>query len=122
MTTERMNGATFRVIRESLGFTGGSFAEFAGVPQKRVSAWDNGKSNLPPRILELLRECEHDADTMVAELLATLQEHPAPTMQTYRNDASYRDAEPDSKYPAAWHRMVAGRVWEQIPHMRINYI
>lgn len=122
MEVDRISAARFRVLRESLGFSAAGFAKFASVKPDTVNDWDSGRSYVPKGIVHLLHQIATDSDALINETVARLKDHPSPTLVTYRSDDSYAAAEPDSIYPASWHRMVAGRVWEQIPNLTITYI
>ncbi|BAC68767.1 hypothetical protein AQJ43_11225 [Streptomyces avermitilis] len=116
-----MTPAEFRVVREFLGLTGGWLAEHVGVSPNTVERWEQGEERIPAAVRGALGDLGRLTGEFVAEVVNSLVDLPEPGIVTYRDDAEYHAAHPESGYPAAWHRAVVARVAQEIPGLSIAY-
>jgi len=120
-TAAKMTAASFKATRELLGLSDGWLAEYLGVSSRTVRHWEAGKYAIPAGVEQSVRQLEHRTREAVAELVDQLKALPQPIAVTYRNDADYAAAWPDSQFPASWHRSVLARVATQVPGLGIYY-
>jgi DNA-binding XRE family transcriptional regulator len=116
-----MTAAEFRVVRESLGLAQDWLAGHVGVPTATIEAWERGGERIPGVVRAALGDLERLTGEFVGKAVADLAGLPEPGIVTYRDDAEYRAAHPESGYPAAWHRAVVARVAQEIPGLSIAY-
>lgn len=116
-----MTSAHLRILRESLGLGRMEFATLIGTRSKTVTNWEQGHSNIPPGAfrdaLQLCEEMQHIVDAMVVEY----KDQEQPVLRTYATDEAFRAANPGTRYPASWHRMIAARVLDRVPQLRITF-
>ena len=118
---ERMTPAEFRVVREFLGLTGDWLANYLGVSPRTVRHWEQGKYPIPDGVRLAIEHLEKITAEFVADVVEKLMDYPDPVVVTYRNDAEYRAAHPDSPLTAGWHRAVIARVAQEVPGLRIVF-
>lgn len=117
----QMTAAAMKVAREYLGLTTAWIAGRMHVQERTVHRWEAGVSPIPEGVriemdyLQILADDE--VDTLTQELL----DQPDPALVTYRTDADYRRADPDSPWLASWHRAVAARVAREVSGLEIDY-
>ncbi|GGX70134.1 helix-turn-helix domain-containing protein [Streptomyces fructofermentans] len=116
-----MTSAEFMVVCEFLGLTGSWLAEHVGVPAGTVDAWEQGARPVPHSVRTALRDLERLTGEFVDKAVDSLGDLPEPGIVTYRDDAEYRAAHPESGYPASWHRAVVARVAQEVPGLSIAY-
>ncbi len=118
---ERMSPAEFRVAREFLGLTPEWTAKFLGVSARTVRHWEAGKYLIPDGVRRQIRRLETQTGAYVDTVVRHLKDAQQPAVTTYSRDEEYRLADPNSPYPASWHRAVTGRVALQVPGLRVHY-
>lgn len=118
---ERMTPAEFKVVREFLGLTGDWLARHLRVNPRTVRSWEQGRDPIPDGVRLELEELERRTAAYVNAYIERLMDVPDPVVVTYRNDAEYRAADPDSPFPASWHRAVIARVAQEVPALSIVY-
>jgi len=120
-SASEMTPAAFKVTRELLGLSDGWLAGHLGVSSRSVRNWEAGRYPVPEGVATELEALQRRTQDEVNEKVSALQGKPAPTLVTYRSDADYRSAHPDSPFPASWHRALTARIALQVPGARITY-
>ncbi|UQA91374.1 Aca2/YdiL-like domain-containing protein [Streptomyces halobius] len=118
---ERMTPAEFKVVREFLGLTGDWLAEHLGVSPRTVRHWEQGKYAIPDGVRLEIEDLERRTGEFVTRIVEALMDLPDPGVVTYRDDAEYHAAHPESEFPASWHRAVVARVAQEVPALSIAY-
>ncbi len=118
---ERMTDAEFRVVREYLGLTGDWLARHLGVSPRTVRHWEQGKYPIPDGVRLEMEDLERRTSEFVSGVIEKLMDIPDPGLVTYRTDAEYHAAVPESPFPASWHRAVIARVAQEVPALAIVY-
>lgn len=118
---ERMTPAEFKVVREFLGLTGDWLAAHLDVSPRTVRHWEQGKYAIPDGVRLQIEDLEQRTSAFVGGLVEKLMDLPEPGVFTYRDDAEYKAAHPDSEFPASWHRAVVARVTQEVPGLSIAY-
>lgn len=118
---ERMTAAEFKVVREFLGLTGDWLAAHLGVSPRTVRHWEAGKYDIPDGVRLAIEQLEHDAGEFIGGVAEKLMDLPDPGVVTYRDDAEYHAAHPESPFPASWHRAVVARVAQEVPGLSIVF-
>jgi DNA-binding transcriptional regulator YiaG len=118
---ERMTPAEFKVVREFLGLPGDWLAGHLGVSGRTVRHWEEGKFPIPDGVRLAVEELEQQTGEFVSRAIDALMDLPDPGVITYRNDAEYKAAHPETLFPAAWHRAVVARVAQEVPALSIAY-
>src|SRR5690606_10777388 len=126
-----LTAAEFKTLREHLGIPGEWLARRFGVSDRSVRHWDSGKYPVPERISRWLRWLAEATEATVAGIAEHLETSPESErlLVTYRNDEEldagaaagrHRGLYPDD-LPAAWQRVMAARVAERVPGLRLIY-
>lgn len=118
---ERMTPAEFKVVREFLGLTGDWLAAHLDVSPRTVRHWEQGKYAIPDGVRLALEDLERLTGEFISKAVDSLMDLPEPGIVTYRDDAEYHKAHPESGYPASWHRAVCARVAQEVPGLSIAY-
>ncbi|MFD7995459.1 helix-turn-helix domain-containing protein [Streptomyces mexicanus] len=118
---ERMTPAEFKVVREFLGLTGDWIAGHLGVSPRTVRHWEEGKYKIPDGVRLAIEKLEATTGEYVGAVVEQLMDLPDPAVITYRTDAEYKAADPDSPFPASWHRAVIARVAQEVPALSIGF-
>lgn len=116
-----MTCAEFRVASEWLGLDIDAVAALLEVSPRTVARWSYGHKEVPDGVAAEVASWLGETAAAVEACVARLRLDPAPAMTVYRTDEEYRQAEPDSSMPAAWHRALAWRVAQQIPGLEVRY-
>lgn len=115
-----MSPAEFRCLYEFLGLSPEWVAAHLNASTDEVARWATGDESVPAFAANELTSLA----TMTAKLvheLATAHRWGG-TIETYRNDAEFRAADPFGlTYPASWHRAVAARVADRSADIKITY-
>lgn len=120
-TDERMTDAEFKVVREHLGLSGDWLAGHLGVTPRTVRHWEQGKYAIPDGVRLELEDLERRTGEFVSGIIEKLMDCPEPGLITYRSDAEYHAAHPETPWPASWHRAVVARVAQEVPALSIVY-
>ena len=116
-----MSDAEFRCLREWLGLTTRWLADHLDVAERTVHRWEAGVSPIPAGVAaELLRLSEVTYDALNG-LVDQLLDLPDPGVITYRTDADFAQDQPQSDWPASWHRALCARVADEVPGLRIEF-
>lgn len=118
---ERMTPAEFKVVREFLGLTGDWLAAHLGVSPRTVRHWERGKYAIPDGVRLAIENLEHDTGEFIGGAAEKLMDLPDPGVITYRDDAEYHAAHPESPFPASWHRAVVARIAQEVPGLSIAF-
>lgn len=118
---ERMTPAEFKVVREFLGLTGDWLAGHLGVSPRTVRHWEAGKYDIPDGVRLEMESLEARTGAFVGSIVVKLMDLPEPGVITYRDDAEYHAAHPESPFPASWHRAVVARISQEVPGLSIAF-
>ncbi len=118
---ERMTPAELRVIREYLGLAGEWLARELGVQERTWRRWEAGTSPIPDGVRLHIEDIEERTAQFVHEVVQQLMDLPDPAVVTYRSDAEYRQAQPELRWPATWHRALIARVAQEVPGLVVTY-
>ena len=111
MTT--LTAAEVRAIREGLGVTAEWLADHLDIQTRTVQRWESGANAIKPLAVEALLVLEQQAADQVAEHVEAYAKRPGlPSVLAI--DDQGRDA-----WPSGWQRMIAFRVRQQVPGLRI---
>ncbi|WP_072814261.1 Aca2/YdiL-like domain-containing protein [Rhodococcus zopfii] len=108
--TGAMTDAELRVTRERLGLSADWLSDHLGVQIRTWRRWEGGTAPIPTGVRDAITAITAAALQLTAALAASARE--TGQIVTYRNDAAYRAAEPDSTYPSGWHRAAAAAAAE----------
>lgn len=103
--------AEVRVLREGLGVTAEWLAAHVGVQTRAVQRWESGARAINPAAVEALLVLEQRAADQVAERVEAFRGALAPVLSL--EDGGGGD------WPAGWLRMVAFRVRQEVPALRV---
>ena len=121
-----MDGAEFKVLRESLGLSNAWLAARWGLGTERaIRRWEDNVTPVPDQRADQLQELADHAEQLVDEMLddldATGEDVPVedwPTVEVPRVDADCAR----TGLPAAFFRAIAVRVWWELGgQVRIRY-
>ncbi|MFG2970844.1 helix-turn-helix domain-containing protein [Streptomyces sp. NPDC048288] len=118
---ERMSAAELRVVREFLGLTPEWLASHLSVSARTVRHWEAGKYAIPDGVRLEVEDLEARTGEFVTGVVEKLMDLPDPGVITYRDDAEYHAAHPESEFPASWHRAVVARIAQDVPALAIAY-
>lgn len=108
----QMTAAEFRAIRAGLGVTAEWIADHIGVRVRAVQRWESGASGLKDGVVDAILMLEAEASGQIDEHVAVLSAHSSPVLAI--EDTGHPD-----DWPAGWQRMIAFRVRQQVPGLRI---
>lgn len=111
--TAALSPAEVRAILEGLGVTDEWFANHVGVRIRAVQRWKSGVSPINPAATEALLTLEATAAEHVAEHAETFHARPSLPPVLAITDISSDD------WPPGWQRMIAFRVRQEVPGLRI---
>lgn len=114
-------GAHLRILREGLGLGRADFADLLSTGSKMIANWESGRSNIPPGVIRDAQFHAAEMQRFVDDYVRELASETAPIMRTYSRDEDFRRDFPNLPYTAAWHRLIAARVRERVPGVRIIY-
>ncbi|GAA4391770.1 helix-turn-helix domain-containing protein [Tsukamurella soli] len=128
MSDDRLTAAEVRAIREGLGVTAEWLANHLGVQTRTVQRWESGQSAVKPFAVAAIRRLEAHAEEEVRRLteayLRDGSKHAVLFIEAGGVD-SVQDAPMSGLRamvedgPSGWQRMIAFRVRQQIPGLRI---
>ncbi|MFL0177066.1 helix-turn-helix domain-containing protein [Mycobacterium sp. SMC-13] len=110
-----MTAAEVRAIREGLGVTAEWLADYVDVQTRTVQRWESGQNEIKPFAAEAIAMLEADAQRQVEAHVEAMRAFPpsgSPVMVI-------EDTGQSGDWPAGWQRMIAFRVRQQIPTLRI---
>lgn len=109
-TTDQVagSGATLRTTREYLGLPVRWLARHLDVRERTVARWEDDRAPVPAFVLDALDELVRRTE-LVEDDLDDAHSGDA-VLWTYRTDADYRADDPDSTWPASWHRAITARL------------
>lgn len=105
-----MNAATFKTIREGLGFTARDISERLDINPRTVDRWEAGDSPIPAFAVTALVGWEARATDTVEAWVEAVQgdEHPFVVLTATHDDE-----------PVRWQRAIAFRVRQRVPRLTI---
>lgn len=113
-----MSDAELRMVRHTLGLTGGDLAALLGVTDRTVRRWEAGTVPIPEGVRRDVEHLEGVASGHVTAVIDVL-----PTVGTSAGEVSLgipRDGV-HGGLPASWWRAVAGRVAAEVPGLVVRY-
>lgn len=116
---ERMQGVELKMVREWLALSGQELSDHLGVNARTVRSWEQGRDPIPDGVRLELERLEAQTGEAVGRGVAALMDAPEPAVRTYLTDEEYREHEPDSVFPASWHRRVVARIAQEVPGLVI---
>lgn len=106
--------AEFRIAREDLGLSMEQVAARLGVAGRTVRRWEAGQSAVPQGVADQIGGWTDEADRQIALWVARLQDMPEPLLRIPRTGDL-------DGWPAGWWRMLAARIVEDVPGLRVTY-
>lgn len=97
--------ATFRMLRESMGFTVTALARHWSITPAAVSSWESGRLAIPTNRWQQLLTLEATFQQTVDDLIEI-------TRSSGALQVPATDSESPDEYPAGWHRAAAAVVWQ----------
>lgn len=116
---ERMAGVELKMVREWLALSGQELADLLDVNARTVRSWEQGRDPIPDSVRLEVERMENVTAQAVTAGIEALMDLPEPTVLTYQNDSQYREREPESTWPASWHRRVVARIAQEVPGLAI---
>lgn len=116
-----MTPAELKTIRESLGLSVPQLTAMLRVSERAVRFWEDGRFTIPDGVADTLGGMQRDLGRLADALIEHLRAKGGPVLHVYRSDADYHDADPNSPYPASWHRAAAARVLRALPSLRLDF-
>lgn len=112
---KELTAAEVRAIRQGLGVTAEWLANHLDVQTRTVQRWESGDNDVKPSAAEAILSLEAEATEQVAAHVEafTTAGGPAPKALTIK------DASQSADRPSGWHRMIAFRVRQELPDLRI---
>ena len=113
-----MSDAELRMVRHTLGLTGGDLAALLGVTDRTVRRWEAGTVPIPEGVRRDVEHLEGVASGHVTAVIDALT-----TVGTSAGEVSLgipRDGV-HGGLPASWWRAVAGRVAAEVPGLVVRY-
>lgn len=108
-----LTAAEVRAIREGLGVTADWLADHLGVQTRTVQRWEAGANQVKPFAVDAVLMLESQATEQVAEHVEALRGSRLPPV------LAIEDTEHGEDWPHGWQRMIAFRVRQQVPGLRI---
>lgn len=115
-TTAALTAAEVRAIREGLGITAEWLADHLGVQTRTVQRWESGQNQVKPFAVEALLLLEAEAAKQVRAHLEAFA-GPCPDFPAVLDIDDSRQRH--DAWPAGWQRMIAFRVRQETPALRI---
>ena len=116
---ERMQGVELKMVREWLALSGQELADLLNINARTIRSWEQGRDPIPDWVRAELERMETITAQAVNAGIDALMDAPEPAVLTYLTDDQYRDREPDSTWPASWHRRVVARIAQEVPGLVI---
>lgn len=119
-----MTGTTLRTIREGMGLTASSLAQYLQVQTRTVQRWEAGERGITKaysnEILEL-RNRFYDIAKILAAQTTLPNDHPAKLDESGLLDSAHplQIVLTDDSMPAGWHRALGWHVMESIPNLQL---
>jgi hypothetical protein len=122
-----MTGAELQTTLEFLGLTPDWLATELNIDKRGVARMMADQRAIRVEVTTLVDNMASVTKRTVDRMIAKYRRQVKDTTDdvilvlTYRTDDLYRAADPDSEYPARWHRMVVARVCEAVPRLVPSY-
>ena len=102
MTSDRLDGAHLRAVRERLGFTAEALSAVLGVRTDTIRKWEAGREPIPVRVRAEVEQIETVTDEVYARLVEL------PEIPVWASDHQMTQAGSEhARYGARWWRHVA---------------
>ena len=122
--TAPMSGAHLRALRTALGMSVKELAEWADVAIGSARSWDTGRYYAPAGVVSELEDLHMDTSHAVDDLAEHFREHGGP-MVIPRSPAdlpwTVEGVEVPEDVTLDWWKLVAVRVCELVPGLRIEW-
>ncbi|QBS43850.1 DUF1870 family protein [Nocardia sp. CS682] len=120
--SDTTRAARFTALRKMLGLPRDWLAETLGANGNTFDRWESGKSDVPNDAMAFVESLSDETQELVEATIIRLTLPDAPkVLHTYRTNADYRKAEPDSDRPATWHQHWTARVVAEVPGLVLDY-
>lgn len=116
-----MSGAELRCTRECLGLTTRWLAQHLSVAERSVHRWEAETQRIPEGVADEVQRLSALTYEARSELTDKMFDLPEFCVITYRSDGDYRAHEPESDWPASWHRALCARLADEVTGLRISY-
>ncbi|MEU7634307.1 DUF1870 family protein [Nocardia sp. NPDC049220] len=115
--------AGFRATRELLGLPVPWCARFFEVAERTVERWEKGAFQIPDAAARELAAIAEETEQVVEAMIDAIDAGEiSPRLHTYRTNDNYCKHEPDTRYPATWHRAVCARVMVELPQVELQFV
>ncbi|MGO4613079.1 DUF1870 family protein [Nocardia sp. 2YAB30] len=115
--------AGFRATRELLGLPVPWCARFFEVAERTVERWEKGAFQIPDTVARELASIADETEQVVDAMVdAIYTGEISPRLHTYRSNDDYCKHEPNTRYPATWHRAVCARVMVELPQVELQFV
>ncbi|QBS43776.1 DUF1870 domain-containing protein [Nocardia sp. CS682] len=115
--------AGFRATRELLGLPVPWCARLFAVAERTVERWERGAFQIPDTAARELAEIADETEQVVEAMVDAIGAGEiSPRLHTYRTNDDYCRHEPDTRYPATWHRAVCARVMVELPQVELQFV
>lgn len=112
MSAAVLSAAEVRTLREGLGVTADWLADHLDVQTRTVQRWESGANAIKQFAVDALLMLESQAADQVAEHVNAMAGSQLPPVLAIE-DTGHAD------WPAGWQRMIAFRVRQAVPGLRI---
>lgn len=116
-----MNAAEFRCTRELLGLSPEWLANHLGVSRRSLDRWEAGVSRIPRGVAVEMITINDYTNNELSLLIRMAARKTGFEFTTYRNDEDMDADNNRSPYPASWHRALAGRLFIEMPGVKLNF-
>lgn len=127
---DRMNGATLKTVRETLGLSVPWFASFCAVQERTVRHWESGRNAVPIAVATAVREFEKASAELVVQLIDQVRAAVAKQGLTvgtipvvrYADDEDLNHYQPNmAGLPTTFHAAAIARArWALFPDVEIE--
>lgn len=117
----RMTGGELWVARDGIGLDRAELAQILEVTPAAIAGWEQGKTPVPHRVTETIRDIEVTTEEAIARLVAELRAMPDPQVAIFwKPDAVPPGRADAARYGFRWWRQVVHRALKQVPETRVG--
>ncbi|GAA5069929.1 helix-turn-helix domain-containing protein [Nocardia callitridis] len=115
--------AGFRATRELLGLPVPWCARLFEVADRTIERWERGSFQIPVTAARQLSDIAAETVQVIEAMVHAIHAgNVSPCLHTYRTNADYHRHEPDTRFPATWHRAVCARIMTELPQVELQFI
>ncbi|WP_423464236.1 hypothetical protein ACO229_06665 [Promicromonospora sp. MS192] len=116
-----MTGGELWIAREDLGLGRAELATMLNVTPAAVAAWEQGKSHVPHRVTDAIRDLMAGRGAAVTDLVAELRAMADPQVVIFwKPDAVPPGRDGAVRYGFGWWRQVVREARKQVPETRVG--